>query len=314
MTLFLHKNDILDIELYKFLNLDLIELNQQQIMNYWLVNYKNQNKIYNVETFKQKYNHLYPYSNYSTQNIINWIYNERPKSHKVYHIEEVLIDLSFKKPILENGISLIIRAKNEEKNVAICIESVINYVDEIIFVDNNSTDKTFEIINTYASKYDKIKVYQYNIKVNRVGIEHLQALKNNDKNTLGTFYNWCLSKATKKIVFKWDADFICIQHNFKKLVDEYKLQNMTQNIAIWFTGYTLFINNEKYYINTKSFYDEYRIFSYENNFKWYDANLCEYTEPYLKNCSNKYKFIEPLFYEIKSFFLRRQVERVAFLH
>ena len=123
--------------------------------------------------------------------------------------------------------------------------------------------------------------------------------KNNDKNTLGTFYNWCLSKATKKIVFKWDADFICIQHNFKKLVDEYKLQNMTQNIAIWFTGYTLFINNEKYYINTKSFYDEYRIFSYENNFKWYDANLCEYTDPYLKNCFNKYKFIEPLFYEIK---------------
>ena len=61
MKLFLDKNNILDIELYKFLNLDLIELNQQQLMNYWLVNHKNQNKIYNVEIFKEKYNHLYPY-------------------------------------------------------------------------------------------------------------------------------------------------------------------------------------------------------------------------------------------------------------
>ena len=104
-----------------------------------------------------------------------------------------------------------------------------------------------------------------------------------------------VSNVNKQFLSKFEN----LKEEYQKLVDEYKLQNMTQNIAIWFTGYTLFINNEKYYINTKSFYDEYRIFSYENNFKWYDANLCEYTEPYLKNCSNKYKFIEPLFYEIK---------------
>ena len=52
-------------------------------------------------------------------------------------IEEVLLDLKSNKPILQNGLSLLIRAKNEEENIISCIESVVDLVDEIIFVNNN---------------------------------------------------------------------------------------------------------------------------------------------------------------------------------
>lgn len=289
----------LNLYIYKHLNLDLFHYNENQLIYYWLKNHKKENRIYNIELFKKRYQKYYHYHKYDEEKIVKWMYQEKFRKNKVYYIEEVLIDLSFPKPKLNYGISLIIRAKNEEKNVRLCIESVINYVDEIIFVDNGSQDQTYQIALALSSKYSKIKVYQYNIRVNKVGSEHLQALNNKDKNTLATFYNWCLSKSTKKIVFKWDADFICIQQNFQKLVSQYELRKKNEHMAIWFTGYTLFINENKYYINTKSFYDEYRIFSYEHNFKWEDANLCEYTDTYLQSCQQKYIFNEPLFFEIK---------------
>ena len=289
----------LNLYIYKHLNLDLFHYTENQLIYHWLKNHKKENRIYNIELFKERYQKDYPHCKYDEELIVKWMYREEFRKNKVYYIEEVLIDLSFPKPQLNYGISLIIRAKNEEKNIRLCIESVIDYVDEIIFVDNGSEDQTYQIALTLSSKYSKIKVYQYNISVNKVGAEHLQALKNKDKNTLATFYNWCLSKATKKIVFKWDADFICIQQNFQKLINQYDLRNKNEHMAIWFTGYTLFINENKYYINTKSFYDEYRIFSYEHNFKWEDANLCEYTDPYLHSCQEKYVFNEPLFFEIK---------------
>ena len=48
-------------------------------------------------------------------------------------------------------------------------------------------------------------------------------------------------------VFKWDADFICIRNNFIELVKKYDLKNRNDKFAIWFTGTTLFENNDIYY-------------------------------------------------------------------
>lgn len=217
----------------------------------------------------------------------------------VFIIEEVLIDLKRSKPNLKDGISLIIRAKNEEKNIKICIESVVDLVDEIIFINNNSDDNTLKIIEELSQKYKKVKVYNYYINVNKVGIEHQKAIENNDSNTLGNFYNWCLSKSTMKNIIKWDADFICVRNNFKSMIDNLKVKEKDNKYAIWFTGYTLFINKEENFINLKSYYNEFRLFSYENNFKWYDGDLCEYNDPYIEKCDEKIYINEPIFYEIK---------------
>ena len=64
--------------------------------------------------------------------------------------------MNFTKRKTSAGISLIIRAKNEEINIKCCIESVIDLVDEIIFVDNNSNDNTFNLIYEYTTK-DTVK-------------------------------------------------------------------------------------------------------------------------------------------------------------
>ena len=49
-------------------------------------------------------------------------------------------------------ISVLILAKNEEKNIAACIESVKNFADEIIVIDDFSTDRTVEICQNLGAK------------------------------------------------------------------------------------------------------------------------------------------------------------------
>ena len=322
----INENDILkfyNIEFIKTLNQKLRNTNNIQLCKLIL---KENSFITQVQDFINLYlnkfalykkylddNHTLKFIDYlnklkNEQNVLDFIkhdiYNiDCNKNYigrrNVFFIEEVLIDLEKPKPKLKNGVSLIIRAKNEEKNIKVCIKSVIDLVDEIIFVNNNSTDNTLKLINEYALIYPKIKVYNYFINVNKAGTDHIKALKNNDKNTLGQFYNWCLSKSTMKNIIKWDADFICIRNNFKQMLKNHDIINKNEHYALWFTGYTLFINQQNCYVNLYSYYDEFRLFSYENDYKWHDGELCEYNVPYLESCKSKYYFKAPIFYEIK---------------
>ena len=56
-----------------------------------------------------------------------------------------------------NGkVSVIIRAKNEERWVGHCIQSVLEHIDtpEIILINNHSTDKTIEITRSFQKDPD----------------------------------------------------------------------------------------------------------------------------------------------------------------
>jgi glycosyltransferase involved in cell wall biosynthesis len=319
IRVFLETYPNFSINIYKQLNKDLENISDNELIIHWYKKGIHQNRIYSIESFYNIYPELKSMYdnelniNEQENNIITWMNKDIYKyienkfetqkmigRNIVNNIYEVLIDLKQEKIVLEPGLSLIIRAKNEELNIEQCIESVIDLVDEIIFVDNGSTDNTYQLVKDYTSIYSKIKLYSYNIAVSKVGVEHKAALESENKNTLGTFYNWCLSKATFNNVFKWDADFICIRNNFQNMIDLYNLRLRTDKFALWCTGKTLFENNGLYYYNHSSFYNEFRVFSYKNNFKWYDGEVCEYTEPYLMQLHmQKYHYNYPVFYEIK---------------
>lgn len=49
-------------------------------------------------------------------------------------------------------ISVVLATFNEEKNLAECLDSVKNFVDEIVVVDGESSDKTVEIAKEYGAK------------------------------------------------------------------------------------------------------------------------------------------------------------------
>ena len=206
----------------------------------------------------------------------------------VNNIEDVLYDLKNNNNcIVSNGISILLRIKNEESTIKNAIISIVDLVDEIIVVNNMSTDKTEEIIKDLESKYKNIYCYNYNISIPKVGIDHINSLKNGSNNTIGTYYNWCLSKATRRYCVKWDGDFIGLRNNFKKMIDIYDLKNRTDKLSIWFTGASLYYNK---YINLSSWYEEFRIITKTKNAKWQNYKGCETIFNYVLSSEKLYIF------------------------
>lgn len=56
---------------------------------------------------------------------------------------------------MKNKLSVVISAYNEERKIEDCLKSVKDLADEIIVIDNSSTDKTAEIARKYTSKVFK---------------------------------------------------------------------------------------------------------------------------------------------------------------
>ena len=86
-------------------------------------------------------------------------------------------------------ISALIVAQNEEQYIELCIRSIEPYVEEIIFVDNASTDRTREIVQNI--KIDKIKIYDYPFTENQ-----------------GELRQFSLDQATQDWIWQIDADEI----------------------------------------------------------------------------------------------------------
>ena len=58
-------------------------------------------------------------------------------------------------------ITAIVMTYNEERNLRACLESVKDYVDDLIIVDSFSDDKTEEIAKKYTNKFYQNKWINY---------------------------------------------------------------------------------------------------------------------------------------------------------
>lgn len=210
---------------------------------------------------------------------------------------------------LNPGISFLIRAKNEEDNVFDCLMSIIDIDCEIIFVDNGSTDNTLSIARNLEKKYENLYVYEYNINIPRVGLEHTKAVNSKSENTLGTYYNWCLSKVTKYNVIKWDCDFISIKNNLLRMLESYNLYNRSDKFALWFTGKTLFYDH---FVRVKDIYNEFRVFSKLNGFEWTDYKQYETSHFYVCRPSCL-KYICSLYFvdTVNSYFIEKKDKAIV---
>ena len=99
----------------------------------------------------------------------------------------------------ENGeinkvkLSVVILTKNEEKRITDCINSVLGWVDEIIIVDDESSDNTREIAEKLGAK----------VLVKKMVVE-------------GTHRNWAYSQGENEWVLSIDAD--------ERVTEELKLE------------------------------------------------------------------------------------------
>lgn len=116
-------------------------------------------------------------------------FNEVPKDAQTYAYSTIY---SFKEPIKDyinlitpkDKISASLIVKNESKYVRLCLESIKDFVDEIIIVDTGSTDNTKEICKQYT---DKIYDYKWN-------------------DSFADARNFALSKCTGDWIFRVDGD------------------------------------------------------------------------------------------------------------
>lgn len=101
-------------------------------------------------------------------------------------------------------ISLCMIVKNEEKNIANCLNSVKDIIDEIIIVDTGSSDKTKEIV----SKFTK-NIYDYKWQ-----------------NDFGSARNYSLSKASNDWILVLDGDENIVGYDKESVLNFIKLSSV----------------------------------------------------------------------------------------
>jgi hypothetical protein len=106
-----------------------------------------------------------------------------------------------------------IRLKDEEEFLYPSVKSVIELVDEVVLVDNLSSDRTPAIMQDLQREYPaKVACYSYAYEIRRRGREHYELASTpegrSSPHLSSNYYNWCLQKCTKPYVLKWDGDMI----------------------------------------------------------------------------------------------------------
>ena len=101
-----------------------------------------------------------------------------------------------------DNISVIIRNKNEERYIGYAIQSVIDTFDkpEIIVIDNNSTDDSMGIVNSF--NFEDIKTY------------------NVDSYTPGKSINFGVSKSTNDNILVLSAHSEIVQIDYNKVLQQ----------------------------------------------------------------------------------------------
>jgi glycosyltransferase involved in cell wall biosynthesis len=139
--------------------------------------------------------------------------------------------------------------KNEEKDIAKCIENISNVCDEIVVVDTGSVDKTIEILKQY----------------NNVQIEYFTWI-----NDFSAARNYAMSKMKSKYVFSVDADEALSNKLITTLLklkenDFYGYNSINMYIELdnnrFYLGGRQIVKNDpkniwKYKVHEKLYYDE----------------------------------------------------------
>jgi glycosyltransferase involved in cell wall biosynthesis len=178
----------------------------------------------------------------------------------------------------KEGVSGLLRVKNEAEKIGHCLRSILGVFDEIILVDNGSEDGTLEVvrkIKKLEDSRDQIKIYSYPFKIARCGEEHFNTPEDSVHN-LAYYYNWCLSQCLYKYVCKWDGDMILRKESrtsFKRFLKEIQKVRRT----CWcLNGQTVYRDRDlNFYRAREEINFEIMIFPYGNITRYHKIDLYE---------------------------------------
>ena len=150
------------------------------------------------------------------------------------------MELSAKK----NGVSGLMRVKDDEEFIEQSIDSCIEALDELVIVYNGCTDRSPEIIKKKALQYKgKIKYYEYKpiVYANNLSKEEYEFIKaqpSDSPHLLANYYNFGLSKVSYKYVMKIDADQVYFTERLIEVCNAYRA---TKKVFIGFIEFCCFV-------------------------------------------------------------------------
>lgn len=119
-----------------------------------------------------------------------------------------------KRNTFKTKVSIIIAARNEEKNISSCLEHILKqdfpaYLTEIIVIDDNSEDKTSQIVTTMIAAHKNISLLPLGLLNNGNSFKK-QAIKKGIENSTG------------ELIITTDADCVMDKHWLSTLVSYYE--------------------------------------------------------------------------------------------
>ena len=176
------------------------------------------------------------------------------------------------------GVSAMLRVKNEESKIYYALKSIYEIFDEIVLVDNASTDRTLEIareFKTKEDKSDKIKIYFYPFRLARCGDEHHDTPEDSIY-SIAYYTNWALSQCSCRYICKWDGDMVLrkeVRESFRRFLG----QIQTGRRCGWVIyGQTIYRDAQRqYYLANGEINGEIEIFPNRMSTRFYKVDVFE---------------------------------------
>lgn len=105
------------------------------------------------------------------------------------------------------GVSAMLRIKNEATKIERCILSIHDLFDEVIVVNNGSTDDTRALVEGLiaSGRCPGVRLFDYPFVLSRCGAENADTA-GDSVHSLTYYSNWSISHCSRRWVFKWDGD------------------------------------------------------------------------------------------------------------
>lgn len=107
------------------------------------------------------------------------------------------------------------RLRNSSKYLEKVVEAHLAFLDEVVLVDNNSEDETWDICQNLQKKYpDKVRIFRYLPEVWKLGSPEYQKWSENSVHDMSYYYNWTLAQTSYQYAMKIDDDHLPIPEVF----------------------------------------------------------------------------------------------------